>query len=260
MKNLKRIILLILFVAFSLNVNGQTVINFQSAPELAGDDVARLVKKYQTADFNDLKAQFAQIKADQPIKDAVTGLPKQWKEISRTPAEVGESRLWLVGEKALKITTNPKYEFIYLKNAAPLAVSDSNCLLIITSGMLQLTDGNDDALLGVMIHELAHGLFVQESTAIKVKFNEAVKAKDWLKADQMRRELALVEIECDLIAGRMLQASKYKLSRYAEIQVRLQQIENELKIARTVQWHPDGELRKQTLLTLLGSATNLAQK
>lgn len=117
--------------------------------------------------------------------------------------------------------------------------------------MLQLTDGEDDALLGIMIHELAHGLFVPQSIEAKSKFNEAIKAKDWAKADEWRKNLALIEIECDLIAGILLKDAKYKVSMFADIQIKLQKAEEELKIARSVQWHPDGEVRKRALLELL---------
>lgn len=259
MKQFKFTVLFALFFVVGLVVNAQTVINFQTSPGLSDQEVQKLIVKYRTADIAELKMQFAQVKADQPVKDAVAGLPDQWKEISLSKAQVGETRLWLVGSKALKITTASDYEFIYLRNSAPLAVSDSNCLLLITSGMLQLTDGNDDALLGVMIHEMAHGLFVSRSTDAKMKFNQAVKAKDWVKADEMRRALALIEIECDLIAGRMLLEAKYKVSRYADLQVKLQEIENELKIARSVQWHPEGALRKRALLNLSAEGSNLAK-
>lgn len=261
MKNLNiRFLFLALLLFWGMQIlHAQTVINFQTAPVLLDQDVQKLVKKYRDADLADLKGQFAKVVADQPVKDAIEGLPEQWKQLSRSPAQIGETRLWTVGAKALKITTNPKYEFLYINNDAPLAISDSNCLLLITRGMLRLTDGDDDALLGVMIHELAHGLFVPQTLEAKSKFNEAIKAKDWINADGWRRKLALIEIECDLMAGRLLKDSKYKVSRFADVQIKLQKAEDDLKIARTVQWHPDGELRKKVLLELLIENNTIAK-
>lgn len=246
-------------LAIAAPAQQQKVINFQTSPALDDADVRKLVEKYRTMDVASLKAQFAAVEPDTSIETAVAGLPDQWKSISRTAAQVGDARLWRVGEKAMKITGSRKYEFIYLANSAPLAVSDSNCVLVVTSAMLQLTDGNDDALLGVIIHETAHGMFAVRSVQIKKDFNAAIKVKDWAKADELRKELALLELECDLIAGKMLQESKYKVPRYADLQIRLEQIEAELKIPRSVQWHPLGEIRKKALLSLVNNKESIAK-
>lgn len=243
------------------NIPAQKTINFQETPELSEDSIQKLILKYQAMGVDQLKDLFSQVKPDQSVEASIIGLPVQWREVSRTPAQVGDTRLWRIGEKVVKLSGSHKYEFIYLANAAPLAISDSNCLLIVSSAMLQITDGNDDALIGAMLHEMSHGIFAVKSVEIKKAFNAAIKEKDWLKADSLRKELALIEIECDLIAGKILHGSDYKVTRFADLQLRLQELEKELTPNRNVQWHPDAVLRKRALLELVANAgKNVAAK
>lgn len=258
--NKLRILFLAVFLLFAVNAPAQTGINLQAVPDLPKDEVQQLIDEYGSIPISDLLEQFNSVKADMPVKDALAGLPNQWLALTRTPAQIGDTRLWRVGSKALKLTGS-NYEFIYLENRSPLAASDSNCLLVVTSAMLSLTEGDDDALLGVIVHEIAHGIFAQDSVDTKIQFNAAIRAKDYIKADQLRKHLALTEIKCDLIAGRILREAKLKIARYAELHVTLQQVEEKMAAKRSLQWHPSGELRKQTLLTLFkNESTKLAKK
>lgn len=259
MTNFRLTFLLALIFALSLVENAQIVINFQTAPSLPENDVRVLVEIYSEMSLDELQSEFGKIKADQTVKNAIAGLPALWQSITLTPAQVGETRLWLIGAKALKLTGSLKYEFIYLDNATPLAVTDSNCIMAITSGMMKLTDGNDDALFGVMVHEIAHGIFATNSVETKKQFNAAIKAKDYARAEELRKQLAMIEIKCDLIAGRIMQEAKYKVAKYADLQVELQQIEEALKVPRSVQWHPVGEIRKQALLGLKSNNDKVAK-
>ena len=254
-----KFLLLFTIVVVSVGASfGQVVYDFRKAPSLTEDDVRDLVRKYQEMDVKTLQNDLARVKPDRNAKQAIAGLPDDWKPLLRTVAQVGDSRLWLVGQKALKLSGSSKYEFIYLENRAPLAVSDSNVLLLISSEMLNLTQNDDDALLGTMFHELAHGLMVERSLAAKIRFNDAYRKKDYAAAEKARYELALIELECDLAAAKLLVSANRRIDGFARLQKILEAAEKDLNIAPAVQLHPDSDVRKRALLALNPGSPNLA--
>jgi hypothetical protein len=267
MRNLTTKIVLILILsvfAFETGSAQQVVINFSTAPALTQNDVQTLVEKYQKMDIKILTGRLAEVKPDLTsgpgCKNAIAGLPDNWRSGLRVVSQVGDTRLWRIGEKAVKISGGQKYEFLYLDNLAPLAVSDSNCLMVVTSGMLRLTDNDDDALIGVMIHEMAHGLMTERSLSAKLKFNSGVRSKDYLSADNARYELAMIELECDLIAAKLLKESGRRIDGFAKLQLALEEAERKLNISPPVQFHPDGNVRKLALLSLKTAQQDVAVK
>lgn len=248
---MKAIRVLLLIILLTIGTTAQ-IIDFSVPPELNAAEIDQLVSFFKGKSIDELKQKFKTVRADQSVEISIANLPPEWIKFRKSFIQVPESdrRLWTIGKLAVKITDNPDYEFVYLDNNTPLIVSDSNCVLVVTKGMLSLTDGKDDMLLGAIIHELAHGLFAELSVRTKIEFNQAVKDKRWFDADEKRKQLALIEIQCDLIAAKFLLDEGYKLHNFAEMQIILADLEKKLQIDRPVQWHPNPKIRKDAILKL----------
>ena len=233
-------------------VTASQVLDFSVPPELRDEQVAQLVSFFKVQSVKELKQQFKMIRADQSVELSIANLPSEWMKFRKSFIQVPEAdrRLWKIGKLAVKITNNPDYEFVYLDNDTPLIVSDSNCVLVITKGMLSLTEGKDDMLLGAIIHEFAHGLFAESSVRTKIEFNQAIKDKRWIDADEKRKQLALIEIQCDLIAAKFLLDAGYNLNNFAKMQIILADLEKKLQVNRPVQWHPVPKIREAAILKL----------
>ena len=220
-------------------------IDFQASPTLSDEAIGELVNKYRLISVAELRQQLAAVKPDQSAAEALKQMPEQWKPMFKESQEVVDTRLWAIGNSVLKLT-GAKYDFVLMLNKTPLALSDSNSVLIVSTGMIR-TAQDEDGLEGIIGHEVAHGLLVQRTLTAKLKFNEALRAKNWAVADAARVELAKIEIECDLIIAKFMLADGESLASYERTLMSLERFEKDYQVEKKVQWYPESSRRVAAL-------------
>jgi len=93
------------------------------------------------------------------------------------------------------------YELVIVKNKAPLMMSDSGVVLVITTGMIEQAT-SDDELIGYAAHEIGHEYFVfysVESRHLMQTISE--QGNEIALRRRLAEILALIELQCDAFAA-----------------------------------------------------------
>lgn len=179
--------------------NSVVKVNFNEPPPVEVDD---LINEYKEKPAKELIVAINAVKPDRTSDEAIRLLPAEWQKLIK---QIPNPRLQKVQNDLSEYLLLENYKFIELDSPSEAAISDSNVLILITSGMLKIAD--DTALEALIIHELTHGVFVNESKKAKISFNEGLKENDPNKMEAARKILAQIEIKCDLTAVKLLQAN-----------------------------------------------------
>lgn len=100
------------------------------------------------------------------------------------------------------------YEIIVIRHPVPLLMSDSGVVLLITTGMIERTD-SDDELLGYVAHEIGHEYFATRSVPAKqLLLAASINQNERAVIRKMAEVLALIELDCDAFSALTLAALK----------------------------------------------------
>lgn len=243
-------LILITLSAVNSSTYGQRVIDLAKSPELTIEDLQPAVNEISNLSADDLRTMLSNVKPDMSPEQAIKGLPDNLQKSMLD--QQSDRRLWSASNRAAKITT-ARYEFILINSPSPAAISDSNCLLLVTKGMLEKAN-NQDGLVGVIMHELAHGLYAAQTLQARLKFNKGVREKKAEMMFQARKELALIEIKCDLVAAKLMANARMNVPSYIEILNLLETYRNN----DPVQWHPVAPVRVKAINLLINSDASIA--
>jgi hypothetical protein len=95
------------------------------------------------------------------------------------------------------------YSLLILSHPEPTVMHENYTVLVITTGLLERIP-DDAALAMFLFHETAHDFFAEESTRLKKQLNDLVitKRANGPEAQQLVRQLILIELKCDAVATR----------------------------------------------------------
>jgi hypothetical protein len=99
------------------------------------------------------------------------------------------------------------FKLIIIKHHIPVSMNDSSALLMISTGLLERAQ-SDDELLAHIAHELAHDMFWRRTAKARETLDgERARGRgDSTAAKEAARELSFIELECDAFAAITLAA------------------------------------------------------
>lgn len=203
---------------------------------------SRIIALIDEVKRKDLRSLFRSVTADKSMDSAEKHLPNEFQKVKLSHIE-SEMRMSRLIDAVRNIIGGPSYRPIIINYPLPFLMSDSNCLIVISTGALKFSD---DALIGAVGHELAHAAFAVDSLVLKAQFNEASKKQD---EGEMRKKicaLAEIELKCDVIAALVLSNLKKEVEWYGAF---LDAIPD---IAGEVNYHPDNKTRQKCLRLAAG--------
>ena len=106
-----------------------------------------------------------------------------------------------------------KYEISVIKFDKPFLMVDSDCVLIISTELLDIISSEDE-LIGLVMHEIAHSIFAEKTAGL----HQALK--DDRTREQAKKYLALAEYSCDAIAVRSMLYLNRQPLKFLELVVR----------------------------------------
>lgn len=252
---MKHILLTVILILIAATSAAAQLDGLKAAYVLSETEIQALAAEYGETSTSSLRERFKTVTADTDTKTAFDRLPDSYRKLQIAPTSAGElNRVFGTAAKAQKLTgIIYKYETVLLNSPTLFAASDSNALLLISAGMVGAT--NENGLLGVILHEIAHSLFVRRTLDAKLKFNSAAKKNDFAAMNAARAELVKIEFECDLIAVKFL--DKHAADYIAALRVLAAATEAE---TRAVNWHPQDKQREDFLKEFVKARETYAKK
>ncbi|HEX7318148.1 MAG TPA: hypothetical protein VF297_29865 [Pyrinomonadaceae bacterium] len=220
------------------------------AANLSKEDVKAVVAKYRTDDAA-LQVRTWASQMTVPIvksvdfrEEVMSSLPPDLLKLRVKNDALVESlrQLWrpvlgLYGRERV-------YEIVIIDHRTPLLMSDSGVALVVTTGMLERAD-SDDALLGVVAHEVAHEYFVKRSYETRQRYRLlAASEGDAGRALSSLAELSRIELECDAFAAVTLAAIGRNPAEFADELVKTGREYG----APYESYHPPGAQRKEVIV------------
>lgn len=187
------------------------------------------------------------------LADSADDQVKYWKTLMKAPAINPQAivkafpTVWklnrVTDEKMIKRVENTikpamnffgkNYEVFLVEFDKPVLIIDSDCVLVLTTELLKEVK-DDDELLGLALHEIAHSLYSDKS----IQLQELLTGKK-LKAEA-QEQLALIELSCDAFAVRSMMALKRQPLKFLEFIV---ECEKKYKSNGDDSYHPSGDFR-----------------
>jgi hypothetical protein len=137
---------------------------------------------------------------------------KEWNASEFAPYRVSDpalaSSVRAVFEPVLRLYDRQDcFEIIVIDHPVPVMMNDSGVLLMVSTGMLERTRG-DEEILGYVAHELGHDLHWNRTAAARetVTRERAHGSLDSPAAKRALGELASIELECDAFSAVTLAA------------------------------------------------------
>lgn len=219
-------------------------------------DFEDLVLKYENVSYKDILVSLNAVKVYGDADYVLKLIPEQWKPflIRREVTPIQYEFLYkYCGE--LNRITGIHFQLILLDLKEPYLASDSGFVFITTTGFAELSYRKQELLMA-LLHEVIHQIFVKKTLEHKILFNQAIKSKEYKKAQNELKELAKIEIECDLMAT-ILYKENFKEPNLDEYFLLLRKLEeyqlksNVNKKTKTPCFHPRAEQRIEAIKKLL---------
>jgi hypothetical protein len=196
----------------------------------------------------DIRSIFSNVTPDCAIEKAVKALPRSVKSFEVNDILI-QNRINFIFQQIKKQTGTHDYKFIIFSNPVPVIFSDSNCIIAISTGFLNLAK-DDDALFGAITHEISHGIYSIDSVVEKGIYNEAIQRNDQKAASEALNSLAQIEIKCDLLAAFVMLKCKKNTDAYIQLLNVIPDLEN------SVNFHPDNKIRAFSINLMKGQEVN----
>lgn len=192
----------------------------QGRPQPSDKIADRVVAKYAAAPAaevaNQLRADLTAVKVKQDPAKVEERLREQFGDFvlqdpnfTRHVFDVIEPAFKFAGKERL-------YRLLILKTRDPIAFVEDNCVVVISTGLLMAAN-SEDALVGVVAHEQAHGLFAERAASARRQLEVAQQQGNAALEAQALASINFIEYECDAVAALQLSASGYNPLRYVEL-------------------------------------------
>jgi len=170
--------------------------------QVGDQDVNDCITAYRNETVDALKRRMPPLATNPAFRESIhRGLPPAVVKAKIDDPEVTK-QLRIIFEPLLALYGRSQaYDLIIVKNSAPLMMSDSGVVLVVTTGMIQQAT-SDDELLGYAAHEIGHEYFVfysVESRHLIQTISE--RGKERALHRRMEEMLSLIELQCDAFAA-----------------------------------------------------------
>jgi hypothetical protein len=184
------------------------------AIQISQEDVAELIGSYRSDDpaktVATWRRKMAPPATDQTFRAAIwRSLPVEFTKLIINDPQLAEGVRRVLDPVLSLYGRSRVYDLIIIDAATPMIMADSGVLLMISTGMVERAQ-SDDELLGYAAHETGHEFFVKYSVAtnylqstIMAGGNEPVLAR---RAAEL---LAIIELQCDAFAALTLASLGY---------------------------------------------------
>lgn len=193
------LILLLFGLQFESNASQRSQI-----PSTIEDDAERIISEYSSPQALAQMPRWKEliINVDDPTRLAIlTNLPTPYRKYQNNNETLNATLNALIDRSLARY--NKHYSLVILNHPEPAVMHENYSVLVITTGLLERIP-DDAALAMFLFHETAHDFFAEESTTLKQQLNDLVitKRANGPEAQQLVRQLMLVELKCDAVATR----------------------------------------------------------
>jgi predicted Zn-dependent protease len=175
--------------------------------QITEQDVRDIIASYRTAQVETLKRGMPPPQTDKVFRQSIyQNLPAEvLNNRIHNPELIG--RLKKVLEPVLAFYNRQEvYDLMIVKSPVPLMMSDSGVVLVVTTGMIQQAE-SDDELLGYAAHEIGHEYFVHYSVESR-RLMQTIGGQPALQR-RMDEVLSLIELQCDAFSAVTLSSLGY---------------------------------------------------
>ena len=213
---------------------------------LSEKDIKETVSYFQTEDVNKsifrFKNRMPDGVTDSKFRQSIyENLPPPVKNLRLDSPEILELLKRVISPVQELYGRDKVYDIIVFRHSTPVMFSDSGVVLVISTGMLERAE-SDDEILGYVAHEIGHEYFSKYSVYSKylLKLIEEGGGETALK-NKLSEILALIELECDALAGLTLAYLGYNPMAFIEAMERVgQDFPN-----HSAGFHPPTEIRRR---------------
>jgi hypothetical protein len=173
-------------------------------PSTIEDDAERIIREYTSPQAIAQMRQWKEltINVDQPTRLAIlSNLPATYRKYQNNN-KILNAKLNAIIDRSLA-AYNKHYSLLILTHPEPAVMHENYTVLVITTELLKRIP-NDAALKMFLFHETAHDFFAEESIRLKKQLRDLVinKRGNGPEAEQLVRQLILIELKCDAVATR----------------------------------------------------------
>jgi hypothetical protein len=173
-------------------------------PSTIEDDAERIIREYSSPQALAGMPRWKEliINVDEPTRLAIlTNLPATYRKYQNNNKTLNATLNALIHRSLVRY--NKHYSLVILSHREPTVMHENYSVLVVTTGLLERIP-DDAALAMFLFHETAHDFFAEESTRLKKQLNDLVitKRANGPEAQQLVRQLMLVELKCDAVATR----------------------------------------------------------
>lgn len=183
-RNLSTIAKLITLMILQLQVSAAP--NKPSVELVSNADATNIIKKYQDSQNpNQLDTIIKAIPSTATKEEqnaVIRKLPPQWLAQQNTNADISRNIRKIISP--VFELYKKDYTIFFLNNDIPSLMIDSDAVIIITTGLIENLD-TDDELIGMTAHEIAHGLFYERSKRAREYLDNLIQAKHLSKSNMI---------------------------------------------------------------------------
>ena len=161
------------------------------------------------------------INVDQPTRLAIlSNLPATYRKYQNNNKTLN-AKLNAIVDRSLA-PYNKHYSLLILTHPQPMVMHENYTVLVITTGLLERIP-DDAALKMFLFHETAHDFFADESIRLKKQLHDLVinKRANGPEAQQLVRQLILIELKCDAVASRFAILDGQDTASFADVLLRI---------------------------------------
>lgn len=218
-------------------------------------DAERIIRAYSSPQAIAEMPQWKQliISVDQRTRAAIlTNLPSSYRKYENNNKTL-HAKLSAIIDRALD-GYNKRYSLFILTHPQPSIMHENYTVLVITTGLLERIP-DDAALLMFLFHETAHDFFAEESIRSKDALNQLVvdKKANGPEAQQLVRQLILIELKCDAVATRLAIAAGQDTASFSNVLLKIyKDYPDQLTSASYIGFniHPSPQLRAHVIQSI----------
>jgi hypothetical protein len=178
------------------------------------DTAALIIAKYHAdhpaASVRELRRLMPHPEKNPRFKDFQAQIIRAWEASEFAPYRLDdpqlEERLREVIEPVLRLYgRETSFKLVVIRHHVPVAMNDSGAVLMISTCLLERAV-NDDEVLALVAHEVAHDLFWQRTAKARETLARNADKGQTPEVQEALNELARIEFECDAVAAVTLAA------------------------------------------------------
>lgn len=204
----KTLSILFLIIASSITTFGQRL----STVSIPKDELNKIIATYRSATPEFFVRDWMRKLPPPATRNAsahlelIRTLPSEIAKLRIADQELEETITQVLGPVLSQYDRGRSYRIIVVRHSVPSILFDSMATLVITTGMLEQVQ-SDDELLGAVGHEIAHELNAKRLRELRQQYQTVSASSDsTLALNATLIKLAELEIECDAFAAMTMAA------------------------------------------------------